>query len=77
MIRRILYVVVCLLLLPILAHPSKAAGMAAEKFSYTADFGKNDAVQFCVSNGKDYAVNFKGITDVETGKKCFKLDVTF
>ena len=77
MVRRIITFGACVLTLLFVVHPVKADGMATEKFSYTADFGKNDAVQFYASNGKDYAVNFKGITDEETGKKCFKLDVTF
>ncbi|MCK4245234.1 MAG: hypothetical protein KAX20_06365 [Candidatus Omnitrophica bacterium] len=49
-----------------------------ELYHYTQGFEETDPVKFWCSNG-EYTVNFKGLTEekVHSGKKSFKLDVTF
>lgn len=49
-----------------------------QPFLYTQDFEEIDSVSFQVSDG-EYTVNFKGLTEEKaySGKKSFKLDVTF
>ena len=78
MLRRIMVFGACVLVLPFAMHTAKADGISAERFSYTANFEEKDPVTFW-AGGKDYTVNFKGLTDEKSteGKKCFKLDVTF
>ncbi len=57
----------------------KAEELEMKPYLYEENFeGEDDPVKFWCSNGK-YTVNFKGLTEEKafSGKKSFKLDVTF
>lgn len=56
----------------------QAEDLEKRTFVYTQGFEEKDPVKFYMANG-EYTVNFKGLTEekVFSGKKSFKLDVTF
>ena len=62
------------------AQAGAPAAARREPFVTTEDFEKGeDPVRFWTSYKKKYTVNFKGVTEekARTGKRAFKLDVTF
>ena len=60
--------------------PAEAKELPLKPFVYTEDFeGDKDPVQFWKGDNDKYNINFKGLTEENSfsGRKSFKLDVTF
>jgi len=79
MLRKILAVAGSIVFLLLSFKAVKAEDLKMQSYLYIQGFeGEADPVQ-AYSGGDAYTVNFKGLTEEKSfsGKKCFKLDITF